>query len=827
MSQASHAHCCSLSRLLAGTRSCRGRRGQRFAAHSFAVVAYGLGDSELGRGENVRQSRFWTLAATDSTDEFESVLALAVGDAARGPALLAELATPSTWRTRLLPPWQRALARSREEIEIGARAPDAPPRTPANILWRARQLLLAEAVIAALQGGGGGTGVRTGSIWSKALRRAHVAISTPTDERAPSPRDYAAMVEAAGWRRLPKQESGYPFLRPPAPAGHVPLVDVAALVRAYEEDEKLPDDAVEWTVFAHLFSHEIQLDQRDKHGLTLQERVERSIGPIRFSPAAPEGPDIVKFQSVIEKWRERGVLEGPLTDEQINDKGYCAAISQLKPVVKGPLRMSDEAEAAIAADDLVALAVAAARASAELMAEFERDLTTQSQRSPVELLDELLARHKEPAEASWRMCFNGHALGEYTHDFSFRYVSLDEFLEKVRKGDVVAKNDASAFFYHGKLSPESARFVCCEYRGKVYRYLRWTMGAKDSPGLASLLSGLICDIVARRAAHDLDAYVDDFMIAGEPEAADHTQKTLVETMAEVSVEESVAKRVTPDPSAELLGRLVDVPTGRVSMKLSKLYQYQCHAFFVRLLLCHTNARARAAVTKVSLAKLTGRLMWLAAATISGRCHLSGLISGGRSSVEIEHLRKLVVRDLSWWCDGWLAGTIAPEALLPAAELHDFVQIRSGRDDAVRSDAGEPGGGAVYGTRALHRVWTAEEKTDSSDRLEAAVILDCMRTWGPEWRGRHVVLLTDNYGNIFSMMKGRAAGRPVVQSIIEDMYAVAERLGFRFSVVWIPREANMKADALSKCPTANDAAACCGRLGLTLEAVRSPDETMLT
>ena len=76
-----------------------------------------------------------------------------------------------------------------------------------------------------------------------------------------------------------------------------------------------------------------------------------------------------------------------------------------------------------------------------------------------------------------------------------------------------------------------------------------------------------------------------------------------------------------------------------------------------------------------------------------------------------------------------------------------------------------------------------------------------------------------------MMKGRAAGRPLVQSIIEEMYATAERLGFRFSIVWIPREANLKADALSKCANAVDAAACCASLGLTLEAVRPPDEGM--
>jgi len=597
---------------------------------------------------------------------------------------------------------------------------------------------------------------------------------------------------------------------------------LALPVRAYEEDgNELPDDAPHWTVFHHIHSHEALFDRRDSAGRTLDERVAANDGPVHFSRPSPLAVDHERFVALIAKWTGKGVLE-ELTPEQVADPRECAAVSQLTEVVKGPMRTSAAADAAIATGDLAALASAAEADAADSFATFLCALEANPGEHARDVLERVLAANRDPNDAKRRMCANGHALGEYLHEFGFEYTGFGDFLDGLDAESHMGKNDAENFFYVLELAPASRRYFCVEYAGKIYRYRRISMGAGDSPGVASLLSAVICDIVARRAGHELDAYLDDFIVGGPPSVARYTQDVLIATLPEVGVAESVAKRVPTGPQCEALGRLVDLPRRTMSLPLPKLYQYMLHAITVALTLGHADARVRAAVTKASISTLNGRLLWAAAATLRGRCHLSALISAavGRNSVE-QH-REAVCANLAWWRKQWRTGAMRHDVLFaPAPTDIGVVRVSGGghehdRRAAVRSDAGEPAGGAVYDGQAIHRAWTPEEAAEHSDFQEALMVLTAMRQWGPAWRGQHMLFLTDNYGNVFTIMKGRAgADRPAVQRLVNEMYDLAEAGGFFFSVAWIPREGNLAADTLSKCATRAAAEAACSDLGVAL------------
>ena len=810
-----------------------------FDAKTFAIVA--------PRGE---RAAAWALAGACSDEELAAVLGAALepagaapGDddaaAARGWRALEELCAPEVAARRLLPAQLRALARAEAEIADGARAPDAVPRTPENLAWRARQLLFVDELVASINEGAplGGSA----SAWGRGLRDAHVAIAGgAAKEEKPSPRDLDACVKAAGWTLVTKQTSAYyPYPRRDTAPGQVPYVDVAALLRAFAEDSEVADDHVIYTVCDHLYAHEINFSERDAAGMTIEERVAAAGAPLRMGAQSPRAPDHSHFLNVIGGWKGKGILE-KLTPEQIADPNECAVIMQMQAVVKGPLKMTREAEAALTSGDLVAIA-REAELVAERLAAFVQQACAEEPELPAKVHHER-ALAEETAETKTRMVANGHGLGEYVHPAPLQYVKEEEYLASLSPTSHQAKNDLESCFYSIALGRKSQRFVCVEYDGCVYRFLRLCMGLKDSPLVASLLTAVLCDIASRRAAAKVDAYIDDFLVCQEPAVAAHVQATLVALLEETGARENVGKRVTAGPAAEMLGRVVDAPSGTISLPLPKLYKYQVKAMLVARLLASPDPRVRAAVTKSDIEELQGQLVWASGATLRGRCHVGGLTAAAMSPAAAGDYRDGILKDLTWWRTQWAAGAVRPDVALsrgPSAAA--VLRVVAGghaeetdgadaggagaagaggarkRSRAVVSDSGDDAGGALFGGEALHIAYAGTDAaSESSDFTECLMLLAAAKRWDAQWRGRHMLFLTDNYGNVFNVMKGRAR-RPVVHDMIEELYARAEAGGYFFSVAWVPREANVAADALSKCATRAAAARECERLGVTLVA----------
>lgn len=89
-----------------------------------------------------------------------------------------------------------------------------------------------------------------------------------------------------------------------------------------------------------------------------------------------------------------------------------------------------------------------------------------------------------------------------------------------------------------------------------------------------------------------------------------------------------------------------------------------------------------------------------------------------------------------------------------------------------------------------------------------------RQWGSKWRGRVVVLLTDNSPNAdtFNMARSR---QPLVRELVKELYELAELHGFVFMAVHVDRQHNTQADGLSNCPDRLSALVFCSAHGLTL------------
>jgi hypothetical protein len=70
----------------------------------------------------------------------------------------------------------------------------------------------------------------------------------------------------------------------------------------------------------------------------------------------------------------------------------------------------------------------------------------------------------------------------------------------------------------------------------------------------------------------------------------------------------------------------------------------------------------------------------------------------------------------------------------------------------------------------------------------------------------VLLGTDNLGNVFAINSAHATGvgRRSASGRIREMYQLARLHNFEFSAVWVPRELNTTADAMSKALTYDSA-----------------------
>jgi len=796
------------------------------------------------------------LAATATEAELLALL----GTTARATGLPAtewfELLAGS--ESPLLPHVDAALRLAREQVEKGLGAPGSPKRAPKSIADRAKALLHIAAIQRALAARGGSP------LPANLLRRALLAQTlsyTGEGGRAPKPSsmDFDALVTSAGWARLTESTCGYPFPERAPGEGHVPLVDVNYLIRSYIEvvgrDNVAADDAI-WTVAHHLYEHDV-LFVPDAKGVTLDERVRESWhptvpgatpGPLRLYPAAvPCGPRYEQALAIVLDWIAKGVLR-ELSPKELASEDECKVISLLNVIFKGALEMPQDVLAAIESNDVRALGAAAAAFSKVIIGKLKARQAERPEEPLPAALDFVLAelRPSDPKAAKARMVFNGRALGAHIHSASFAYTGLAAMLEEFEVGDVYGKSDGAHFFYLVRYGAASRPYLCGAFPRPdgsfmVVRYDRLCMGTTDSPLVASLLSSLIVFIARHRAMSSrLHAYMDDFVPAGStPAMGKRVHTVLLETLKGANVPESLPKRVEMGHDTEALGLVINSASGELTLPLKKRAQYMVHACTVLELL--EDESLHGAVTKASLSSLAGKLTWWSCAAAQGRPHLGGLITAMKPQVRLtgasgKEVLAAAARDLRWWRDEWLAGSLAGQIIIspqsPAlvracgGGADDTEQETGGGEDAggdaqrakrqrvntARTDAGSPGGGAVWNGKALHVRFTPEQSLKSSSWREAAVVLETFRHFGASWSGTSVLLLTDNQGNTFSFSKGGSRD-PEVTAMIADMYQLAAQHNFFWVCQWIPREVNVEADALSKCGTEAQAAETAAKLGL--------------
>lgn len=762
---------------------------------------------------------------------------------------------------RLLPCTRRAYEAAKVSVaaEAGAAAAagEARERTQQSINARARAILLLAELREEFSGGGGGTTLP--SLLRRAVRSSTALVrGNEPGQHLAHWHDLDAMVGASGWRRETRQSSGYlapcaerpeggfdPALRP-AKEGYMPHLDAGGLVREWAATFGEPaDDHPIWTIAAHGHAHVPALEPHLVSAVAAHLAAGK--GPLRLYHEGkrrytPE--EVVMGRAEFKRLRGLGILEGPLSAEQLADPSYCALITRMGITFKGSPSLSGEEKAAVGAGDvprIAALALERARALAlKIVADIDSAKAAGRPLRPGAALaaarSSLIGQVTKvrPVNEACGLGAVGWAsagLSPYgVHKYSFSYPTTTEMLEGVARGFLVGKMDIKDFYYFLAIHPDYRRYCCVlvdfddEAGEEVYRMTRASMGWVDSAGCAQGISSAITIIANARlggvlAGGGAKPMMDDIIMAlraayaGRGEAVFECFEQLFRAAALI---EARHKRCEFATSHEVVGRQWDLAKGMVSLPPYKAHKYLIDVALARELLQHEREEVRDEVTTTYLETVTGELNWYAEATATGCTRLGPLhaITMFGNSTRNAGRRLAAVECLSWWLTEAGAGRLQGVQMVDGVEREEV--------DEVQIDASAVAVCAfcVRTKRLAWRLLTAAELNEAATGVAASSGLRELLAaelaalcFGPSQAGRKVAILTDATACLGPLHAGRASGRG--NEVTRRIYETFARHGVTHLAFWLPREANVVADAGSKLGSLAAAQAFCTAHGYTL------------
>ena len=113
-----------------------------------------------------------------------------------------------------------------------------------------------------------------------------------------------------------------------------------------------------------------------------------------------------------------------------------------------------------------------------------------------------------------------------------------------------------------------------------------------------------------------------------------------------------------------------------------------------------------------------------------------------------------------------------------------------------SDAFSIGLGVIYNQNWIQYRWVCKETSLSIDFQELFVIVAAIYTWGGEWEGKRIVVVTDNLPITQIWHSGTTKSKSIMY-LIRKLYLFAAQIGFSVSFKHISGTSNCIVDSLSR------------------------------
>jgi hypothetical protein len=376
----------------------------------------------------------------------------------------------------------------------------------------------------------------------------------------------------------------------------------------------------------------------------------------------------------------------------------------------------------------------------------------------------------------------------YITNSSCKYTSVDKATRLIKQGSYLAKIDIKSAFRHVSISPScyDATGISWTFEGsnkRVYLYdTRLPFGSAKSCLIFQSLTDAVVRMMAKRG-HTLVAYLDDFLLIGNnEECCNNAVLELCDLLTSLGFEINEDKTVKPTQKLVFLGVEIDTVQRTLSLPNTKLEE-------TRALV--TDMCTKSYFSRKQLECCLGKLNWAAQLLPGARVFMRYLLDLLAKS---KHHRKVkvnehVIADLQWWKTGLLLfnGTTG------------FIQDKPVPSYEFSTDASKTGGGAFYLGDWFYTHWQSDwprYENAHINVLESLTVLLAAQRWGHLWKGKRILVRTDNKTTAAAINKGSCKQPPVMQ-IIRELYWLSVKHGFKLTASFLPGTLNTLADAISR------------------------------
>jgi len=400
----------------------------------------------------------------------------------------------------------------------------------------------------------------------------------------------------------------------------------------------------------------------------------------------------------------------------------------------------------------------------------------------------------------FRLIFDGRYVNEHLVIPTFTYETLAHLAEWARPNDHAFTVDLTSGFHHLMMEEAAWPYLGFSWDGKYYVFTSGPFGLATMPWAFTMLMRAVF-VHFRRLGHRCTGYIDDSMWFHETVSGLAALRRYA-----LHVFDALGLCVNFDKSSldiqhvhVYLGMEVDLSAGLFRVpaeKRDKLFA------LIRELLHADGGR----VPVRQLASAKGKLVSMGwafglAAQFFTKAMDRDIARAPAWSATIA-LSDMSLQELRFWLAQFdTFNGIAPIWRSRSVDLVIHV------DAAGRSLEAAGGWGAwceVAGRRLVARgAWeSAAASALSSSAQELKACLNGLKSFNVHCQGRAVQLVTDSLNAHLALTRGRVYARDSV-TVAQEIFLHCTSADVRLSSVWVPREQNRDADALSKVVDADD------------------------
>jgi len=392
---------------------------------------------------------------------------------------------------------------------------------------------------------------------------------------------------------------------------------------------------------------------------------------------------------------------------------------------------------------------------------------------------------------------------------SVQYISFQEICERLHSLPTDGNGrafilDIKSAFRNLPIAPQDLHKQTFYWKGFYYVDLRLAFGVSTGPALWSIAAELLLFVVKKRCRCQFLVLIDDNLGTGNTEEeAEEGFEVFLSTAEELGVPVAENKSVRPTTAVVYVGFFWDSIRRLVSLPEDKWQRIRAETDFV--LKSHS-------VPFHCLESLVGFLAFCSQVTPFGflyirHCYslLAAILSKSKRSrkalsnnfITVPAKAKMEIR---WWHA--LATTSGPGNV--ASILPLSYHIKPSHPTVICATDSSPSGyGGHWKQNYFAEKWPQNlqvnikaAKSLSTGLTEITAVYLALSIFGDQWRSQDVTILCDNATAVLSFSK-RSSSSSRISATLRDIVQLTTSFNISLSLVWIPSEANIIADFLSR------------------------------